>query len=360
MKYENFVELFLNDDEVEKLHDFEEECCDDFHRARDIKLMTSQEERIRRTTDRVEFISMKLDDLTQKQNVSKLSLQSLELKMKTIEDLVQNTLTAVQSLKRENFSTGPTLSDSENMMNRAESPGSSASVQPKFFIGPKASFHKNLKVQSEVSSDGRKGNGAERRIERISESSEIDFEKPSSIEIGRPPSEEVEEEETCGSIIELSSPPPPKCRLIRSSDKSSAPGNMQEMADSSSCQLRVTSDQIGRSISMPGEGPSSPRPHVTNLLSAPSASRPVSLAVPSRASVPQSPLSRHGEYTTIVDSIDTSHADTAIGAVSSSDSRYPVGVTVVEEPADIDEDCQQPTLRRAKLSVILGKIVFVS
>lgn len=45
-------ELFLNDDQVEKLHDFEEDCMDDLAREKELRKRTSNEERILRTAER--------------------------------------------------------------------------------------------------------------------------------------------------------------------------------------------------------------------------------------------------------------------------------------------------------------------
>lgn len=47
-----FLELYLNKDQIEKLHDFEEECMDELSRAKEAAKVKSTEERIKRTAER--------------------------------------------------------------------------------------------------------------------------------------------------------------------------------------------------------------------------------------------------------------------------------------------------------------------
>ena len=47
-----FSELFLCEDDVEKLHDFEEESIEDYFRAKEQQLQSSTDERIRLTAER--------------------------------------------------------------------------------------------------------------------------------------------------------------------------------------------------------------------------------------------------------------------------------------------------------------------
>ncbi len=47
-----FPELFLSGEDVEHLHDFEEECIEDYFREKDQRFSTSSDERIRLTAER--------------------------------------------------------------------------------------------------------------------------------------------------------------------------------------------------------------------------------------------------------------------------------------------------------------------
>ncbi len=50
-----FTELFLSGEDVEHLHDFEEECIEDYFREKDQRFSTSSDERIRFTAERLVF-----------------------------------------------------------------------------------------------------------------------------------------------------------------------------------------------------------------------------------------------------------------------------------------------------------------
>ena len=47
-----FSELFLSHDDMEKLHDFEEECAEDYFREKEIQLQSSSDKRIQVINER--------------------------------------------------------------------------------------------------------------------------------------------------------------------------------------------------------------------------------------------------------------------------------------------------------------------
>jgi hypothetical protein len=57
-----FLELFLDEEQIEKLHDFEEDCMDDLTRTKEFAKSTSMDERIRRTFERL--VNSKFIDLS--------------------------------------------------------------------------------------------------------------------------------------------------------------------------------------------------------------------------------------------------------------------------------------------------------
>ncbi|VVD00937.1 unnamed protein product [Leptidea sinapis] len=73
-QYDNGLKLFLEKEDLERLYDFEEECVEGYFR----------EQRVRSTTDRVENITTKMEDLNQKAN---LQIQSVQL-----EDVAEQTM----------------------------------------------------------------------------------------------------------------------------------------------------------------------------------------------------------------------------------------------------------------------------
>lgn len=56
-----FVELYLSDDELRKLHDFEEKCVETYFHEKDESLHSSDSERIRATTLRYGIIIVRVD-----------------------------------------------------------------------------------------------------------------------------------------------------------------------------------------------------------------------------------------------------------------------------------------------------------
>ncbi|KAK7010748.1 transient receptor potential cation channel subfamily M member 1 [Biomphalaria glabrata] len=99
--YDNGLKLFLSYEDTEKLHDFEEECLEDLHREKDLRHQSSAEERLKCIVDRVENMSLRLDDINMKENHLQLTLGVLEHHMSRFDDLercLSETLTLVDSL----------------------------------------------------------------------------------------------------------------------------------------------------------------------------------------------------------------------------------------------------------------------
>ncbi|KAK6107091.1 Ion transport family protein [Brugia pahangi] len=79
------LKLFLNADQVEKIHDFEEECMGDLAREKDYERSTSTEERIHRTADRADLILVRLNDLASKESILKTTVRNLDRRLEIIE-----------------------------------------------------------------------------------------------------------------------------------------------------------------------------------------------------------------------------------------------------------------------------------
>ncbi|ELT97529.1 hypothetical protein CAPTEDRAFT_120255, partial [Capitella teleta] len=92
---DNGLKLFVTDECRERLHDFEEECLEDYFRNKDSVFQASAEERVRVTTDRVENLSLRLDDMNQKESSMKQVLLSMDHRMARLEEAI---LLSAQSL----------------------------------------------------------------------------------------------------------------------------------------------------------------------------------------------------------------------------------------------------------------------
>ncbi|KAL3865684.1 hypothetical protein ACJMK2_043048, partial [Sinanodonta woodiana] len=89
--FDNGLKLFLSHDDMEKLHDFEEECAEDYFREKEHQFQASNEERIRAINERSENMVMKVDDVNQKENSIKLSLQTVDYRLSKLEEIaIQN------------------------------------------------------------------------------------------------------------------------------------------------------------------------------------------------------------------------------------------------------------------------------
>ncbi|XP_027836600.2 transient receptor potential cation channel trpm [Aphis gossypii] len=98
--YDNGLKLFLGNEELEQLYDFEEECVEGYFREKDYKLQMSMEERIKMALEKTENIQQKVDDINQKENLQNSSVQALEFRLHKIEDLMDQTLSTLGVIHR--------------------------------------------------------------------------------------------------------------------------------------------------------------------------------------------------------------------------------------------------------------------
>lgn len=73
--YDNGLKLFLEADDMERLYDFEEDCVEGYFREQELKLQMSTEERVKLTTERVENMHQKIEDIDKKENSQHASMQ---------------------------------------------------------------------------------------------------------------------------------------------------------------------------------------------------------------------------------------------------------------------------------------------
>uniref|UniRef100_A0A1B6CRP1 Ion transport domain-containing protein n=2 Tax=Clastoptera arizonana TaxID=38151 RepID=A0A1B6CRP1_9HEMI len=98
--YDNGLKLFLDNEDLERLYDFEEECVEGYFREKESKLHMSTEERIKQTTERVENMSQKVEDINQKENNQNSSMQSVEFRLRKLEELSEQTLSTLGVIHR--------------------------------------------------------------------------------------------------------------------------------------------------------------------------------------------------------------------------------------------------------------------
>lgn len=69
-------------------------------REKDLKLCQSSEERIKTTTERVEHMCQKVEDINQKENAQTASIQSVEFRLRKIEDVAEQMLNHIAVVHR--------------------------------------------------------------------------------------------------------------------------------------------------------------------------------------------------------------------------------------------------------------------
>ncbi|NXY13498.1 TRPM6 protein, partial [Atrichornis clamosus] len=101
------LKLYLSDEELKKLHDFEEQCVEKYFHEKNESLSSSDSERIRLTTERLEEMFLQLKEVHEKVFYIKESLVSLDSQLGHLQDLsaltvdILKVLSAVDTLKVE-------------------------------------------------------------------------------------------------------------------------------------------------------------------------------------------------------------------------------------------------------------------
>ncbi|XP_050323310.1 transient receptor potential cation channel trpm isoform X5 [Bactrocera neohumeralis] len=97
---DNGLKLFLEKDDMERLYDFEEECVEGFFHEQEIILNQSTDERVKNTTERVEILAQKIEDINQKENVQTATVQSIEFRLRKMEESSEQILSHLAVIHR--------------------------------------------------------------------------------------------------------------------------------------------------------------------------------------------------------------------------------------------------------------------
>ncbi|CAI4229446.1 unnamed protein product [Auanema sp. JU1783] len=79
------LKLFLSEEEVERIHSFEEESVEDMERERDMRKQSSNEERILRTSERTDIILRRVNNITGAEEKLQGDIREMEMKMQIME-----------------------------------------------------------------------------------------------------------------------------------------------------------------------------------------------------------------------------------------------------------------------------------
>uniref|UniRef100_H3CJN7 Transient receptor potential cation channel, subfamily M, member 1a n=1 Tax=Tetraodon nigroviridis TaxID=99883 RepID=H3CJN7_TETNG len=97
---ERGLQLVLNPEELKSLHEFEEQCVEEYFREKDDEKQSSNNERIRVTSERfrVENMFMRLEEVNEREHSMKASLQTVDLRLAQLEEFSGRMMHALEKL----------------------------------------------------------------------------------------------------------------------------------------------------------------------------------------------------------------------------------------------------------------------
>ncbi|MBN3297853.1 TRPM3 protein, partial [Amia calva] len=92
------LKLFITEDELKKVHDFEEQCIEEYFREKDDRFNSSNDERIRVTSERVENMAMRLEEVNEREHFMKASLQTVDIRLAQMEEIIGRMASALEKV----------------------------------------------------------------------------------------------------------------------------------------------------------------------------------------------------------------------------------------------------------------------
>ncbi|XP_051978776.1 transient receptor potential cation channel subfamily M member 1-like isoform X2 [Xyrauchen texanus] len=92
------LKLILTPEELKMLYEFEEQCVEEYFREKEDEEQSSNDERIKITNERVENMSMRLEEVNERENTMKASLQTVDLRLSQLEDIHSRMVNALERL----------------------------------------------------------------------------------------------------------------------------------------------------------------------------------------------------------------------------------------------------------------------
>ncbi|XP_028286263.1 transient receptor potential cation channel subfamily M member 1b [Parambassis ranga] len=92
------LKLRLNPEELKNLYEFEEQCVEEYFRVKEDAQQSSSDERIKVTSERVENMFMRLEEVNERENTMKASLQTVDLRLAQLEEIHGRMAVALEKL----------------------------------------------------------------------------------------------------------------------------------------------------------------------------------------------------------------------------------------------------------------------
>ncbi|XP_028257134.1 transient receptor potential cation channel subfamily M member 1-like isoform X2 [Parambassis ranga] len=95
---ERGLQLVLNTEELKTLHEFEAQCVEEYFREKEDEKQSSNNERIKVTSERVENMFMRLEEVNEREHSMKASLQTVDLRLAQLEEFSGRMMNALEKL----------------------------------------------------------------------------------------------------------------------------------------------------------------------------------------------------------------------------------------------------------------------
>ncbi|XP_059926595.1 transient receptor potential cation channel subfamily M member 1-like isoform X2 [Gadus macrocephalus] len=95
---ERGLQLVLNVEELKSLYEFEEQCVEEYFHEKEDEKQSSNNERIRVTSERVENMFMRLEEVNEREHSMKASLQTVDLRLGQLEEFSSRMMNALEKL----------------------------------------------------------------------------------------------------------------------------------------------------------------------------------------------------------------------------------------------------------------------
>ncbi|KAG7276232.1 hypothetical protein CRUP_018614, partial [Coryphaenoides rupestris] len=92
------LKLRLNPEELKNLYEFEEQCVEEYFREKEDEQQSSSGERIKVTSDRVENMAIRLEEVNERENTMKSTLQTVDLRLAQLEEIHGRMAVALEKL----------------------------------------------------------------------------------------------------------------------------------------------------------------------------------------------------------------------------------------------------------------------
>ncbi|XP_062404765.1 transient receptor potential cation channel subfamily M member 1-like [Sardina pilchardus] len=97
-EHDQGLKLILSPEELKNLYEFEEQCVEVYFREKEDKEQSSNNERIRITSERVENMSVRLEEVNEREHSMKACLQTVDLRLAQMEEFAGRMMNAIQKL----------------------------------------------------------------------------------------------------------------------------------------------------------------------------------------------------------------------------------------------------------------------